>query len=159
MADSADAATEATQITFKVKSSSDKIHTITIADSATVLDLKTKLAGADFEDVPVERQRLIYSGRVMKNDDALSVYKIKNQNTVHMVKSAASNPTPAPAAASTPTPQAIPQNMAAGASAGNLLAGLTGARFAGHANLPSRDLFGADGGVSRTSHDGCLIRM
>ncbi|KAK0657140.1 hypothetical protein B0T16DRAFT_452627 [Cercophora newfieldiana] len=147
MADSAETATEATQITFKVKSSSDKTHTITMADSATVLDLKAKLAGSDFEDIPVERQRLIYSGRVMKNDDALSVYKIKNQNTIHMVKSAASNPAPAPAASSTPTPQAIPQNMAAGASANNLLAGLTGARFAGHANLPSRDLFGADGGM------------
>jgi ubiquilin len=148
MADSAETAAEATQIVFKVKSSSDKTHTITMADSATVFDLKTKLAGSDFEDIPVERQRLIYSGRVMKNDDALSVYKIKNQNTIHMVKSAASNPAPAPAASSTPTPQAIPQNMAAGASANNLLAGLTGARFAGHANLPSRDLFGADGGVS-----------
>jgi len=72
-----------------------------------------------------------------------------------MVKSAASNPAPAPAASSSPTPQAIPQNMAAGASANNLLAGLTGARFAGHANLPSRDLFGADGGVSIMS-TGCF---
>ena len=148
MADHTETVTEATEITFKVKSSSDKIHTLTMPDSATVLDLKTKLAGTDFEDVPVERQRLIYSGRVMKNDDALSVYKIKNQNTIHMVKSAASNPAPAPAATAAPPPQAIPQNMAAGSSANNLLAGLTGARFAGHANLPSRDLFGADGGVS-----------
>ncbi len=31
----------------------------------------------------------------MKNDDPLSTYKIKNGNTVHMVKSAASNPAPA----------------------------------------------------------------
>jgi ubiquilin len=146
MADSAETAPEATQITFKVKSSGDKTHVITMADSATVLDLKTKLAGSDFEDTPIERQRLIYSGRVMKNDDALSVYKIKNQNTIHMVKSAPSNPAPA-LSASSATPPAVPQNMAAGASANNLLAGLTGARFAGHANLPSRDLFGADGGM------------
>jgi len=149
MADSGETASEAPQITFKVKTSGDKIHTLTMSESATVLDLKTKLATAEFEDVPVERQRLIYSGRVMKNDDALSVYKIKNLNTIHMVKSAPSNPTPAPAGTSTtPTPPAVPQNMAAGTSAGNLLAGLTGARFAGHANLPGRDMFGADGGVS-----------
>ncbi len=91
----------------------------------------------------------IYSGRVMKNDDALSVYKIKTGNTIHLVKSAASNPAPPPSTASAaPTPAAVPQNMAAGTAASNLLAGLTGARFAGHANLPSRDLFGADGGVS-----------
>jgi len=152
MADTSEpASAEAAQITFKVKSSGDKVHTVTMSESATVLELKQKLATAEFEDVGVERQRLIYSGRVMKNGDLLSVYKIKNLNTIHMVKSAASNPAPTPAAttASAPTPQAIPQNMAAGASANNLLAGLTGARFAGHANLPSRDLFGADGGVSK----------
>ena len=140
------------QITFKVKSSNDKTHTLTIAESATVLDLKTKLAGADFEDIPADRQRLIYSGRIMKDADALSVYKIKHMNTIHMVKSARSNPPPATSAStSAPTPAAVPQNMASGSHAGDLLAGLTGARFAGHANLPSADLFGADGGVSSIS--------
>lgn len=149
MADSGETGSDA-QVTFKVKSSNDKTHTITMDESATVLDLKTKLAGSDFEDIPAERQRLIYSGRIMKDSDALSVYKIKNMNTVHMVKSARSNPSPAAtnASASTPTPTAVPQNMASGSGAGDLLAGLTGARFAGHANLPSADLFGADGGVS-----------
>jgi ubiquilin len=149
MAESGDAGTDA-QITFKVKSSNDKTHTITMAESATVLELKTKLAGSDFEDTPAERQRLIYSGRIMKDADALSVYKIKNNNTVHMVKSARSNPAPAASSTSStaPTPAAVPQNMASGSSASDLLAGLTGARFAGHANLPSADLFGADGGVS-----------
>lgn len=149
MADSAEAGSDA-QITFKVKSSNDKMHTITMAESATVLDLKTKLAGSDFEDTPADRQRLIYSGRIMKDTDALSVYKIKNLNTIHMVKSARSNPTPAAssASASTPTPAAVPQNMAAGSSVADPLAGLTGARYAGLANLPSADLFGADGGVS-----------
>ena len=149
MADSAETGSDA-QITFKVKSSNDKTHTITMDESATVLDLKTKLAGADFEDIPADRQRLIYSGRIMKDSDALSVYKIKHMNTVHMVKSARSNAQPAAASGSTstPTPAAVPQNMAAGSVAGDPLAGLTGARFAGHANLPSADLFGADGGVS-----------
>ncbi len=148
MADNSEAGNDA-QITFKVKSSNDKTHTITMSESATVLELKTKLAGSDFEDTPAERQRLIYSGRIMKDSDALSVYKIKNLNTIHMVKSARSNPTPAAGvSASTPTPAAVPQNMAAGSSAGDPLAGLTGARYAGHASLPSADLFGADGGVS-----------
>ena len=67
------------QITFKVKTSSEGHQTITMSETATVLDLKTKLAGEDFENIPVERQRLIYSGRVMKNDDTLSTYKIKEQ--------------------------------------------------------------------------------
>lgn len=137
------------QITFKVKASGEKNHQITMAESATVQELKTKLATEEFENIPVERQRLIYSGRVMKNEDTLASYKVKPGNTIHLVKSAASNPTPAPSASSSqPVPQAIPSNMAAGTSAGNLLAGLTGARFAGHANLPSANMFGADGGVS-----------
>lgn len=148
MSDNAEGATD-TQVTFKVKASGEKNHTITMNESATVADLKNKLATEEFENIPVERQRLIYSGRVMKNDDTLGSYKIKAGNTIHLVKSAASNPTPAPSnAASQPVPQAVPSNMAAGTSADNLLAGLTGARFAGHANLPSANIFGADGGVS-----------
>lgn len=151
MADNAEGAGDA-QISFKVKASGDKNHNITMAESATVADLKNKLATEEFENIPVERQRLIYSGRVMKNEDTLASYKVKPGNTIHLVKSAASNPTPAPAsAASQPVPQAIPSNMAAGTSADNILAGLTGARFAGHANLPSANMFGADGGVSPSS--------
>lgn len=147
MAEASEASTDA-QVTFKVKTSGDSNHTITMAESATVLELKTKLAGADFENIPVERQRLIYSGRVMKNEEPLSTYKVKSGNTVHLVKSAASNPTPAPAAASsTSAPPLFPTNMAAG-TANNPLAGLTGARYAGLTNLPSADMFGPDGGVS-----------
>ena len=143
--------TNDTQITFKVKAGGDsnKTHTVTITETATVLDLKTKLSAEEYENIPVDRQRLIYSGRVMKNDDALSNYKIKAGNTIHLVKSAASNPAPQPSAPSASTPQAIPSNMAAGTSANNLLAGLTGARFAGHAPLPNQNLFGPDGGVGR----------
>lgn len=146
MADNGETGGDA-QVTFKVKTSSDSTHTITMAEAATVLDLKTKLATADYEDIPVERQRLIYSGRVMKNDDSLATYKIKPNNTIHMVKSAASNQAQS-ASTSNSTPAAVPTNMASG-TANNPLAGLTGARYAGHQiNLPGMDMFGPDGGVS-----------
>ncbi|KAJ0303415.1 hypothetical protein COL5a_011386 [Colletotrichum fioriniae] len=158
MADNAEGTADA-QVTFKVKTGQDSNHTITMSESASVLDLKTKLAGEDFENVPVERQRLIYSGRVMKNDDTLATYKIKPNNTIHMVKSAASNPAPQPAAsASTPAAPAVPSNMAAG-TANNILAGLTGARYAGHINLPSRETFGADGGMGAPPSDDQLAQM
>lgn len=140
------------QVTFKVKTSSDSTHNITMAESATVLELKTKLAGDDYEKIPVERQRLIYSGRVMKNDDTLGSYKIKPNNTIHMVKSAASNPTQQPATG--PTPRAVPENISAGTDPNDPLAGLTGARYAGHQiNLPGMDMFGPDGGVSHFQHN------
>lgn len=151
MADNAEASSDA-QVTFKVKTSGDRNHTITMAETATVGDLKTKLAASDYEDIPIERQRLIYSGRVMKNEEPLSTYKIKTGNTVHLVKSAASNPTPAPpASSSTPAAPQVPTNMAAG-TANNPLAGLTGARYAGLTGLPSADMFGPDGGVSSLPH-------
>lgn len=136
------------QITFKVKCSGDKNHTVTIAESATVLQLKTLLAGEEYENIAPEQQRLIYSGKVMKDDELLSTYKIKHMNTVHMVKRPASAATASSGSTSAPAQPAIPQNMAAGTPSNNLLAGLTGARFAGHVPLPSRDLFGPDGGVS-----------
>ncbi|ROT43620.1 hypothetical protein SODALDRAFT_320040 [Sodiomyces alkalinus F11] len=162
MADNAEGAGEA-QITFKVKTGGDKVHTLTMSEAATVLELKNRLAGEDLENVPVERQRLIYSGRVMKNDDTLESYKIKPNNTIHMVKSAASNPTPQSASSSagparSSTPSAIPTNMAAGV-ANNPLAGLTGARYAGHINLPSREMFGADGGMGAPPSDDQMAQM
>ncbi|KKO99600.1 hypothetical protein THAR02_08303 [Trichoderma harzianum] len=157
MADNAEAGGDA-QITFRVKTAQDGSHTITMAESATVLDLKTKLSTAEFENIPVDRQRLIYSGRVMKNDDTLATYKIKPNNTIHMVKSAASNTAPAAAAAAS-TPQAVPTNMASG-TANNPLAGLTGARYAGHQiNLPGMDMFGPDGGMGPPMDEERLSRM
>jgi ubiquilin len=86
MASEESAPAEDTQVTFKVKTSSDGNHSITMSESATVLDLKTKLSGDDYEKISVDRMRLIYSGRVMKDPEPLKTYKIKAGNTVHMVK-------------------------------------------------------------------------
>ncbi len=143
------------QISFKVKTSSEGLHNITMAETASVLDLKTKLSGDEYEKgVSADRMRLIYSGRVMKDPEPLSAYKIKAGNTIHMVKSAQSNAAQSAASATANTPGSapraaagVPTNMAAG-TANNPLAGLTGARYAGHMGLPGMDMFGADGGVS-----------
>jgi ubiquilin len=125
--------------------------------STTVADLKTKLEGPDLADVPASRQRLIYSGRVLKDADTLASYNVKEGNTIHLVKSAQSNQPPQPrgqpstagTGRSTPgqTPAAVPTNIAAG-TGNNPLAGLTGARYAGFAQLPGAGMFGPDGGVS-----------
>ncbi|KAF5680826.1 ubiquitin dsk2 [Fusarium heterosporum] len=148
------------QITFKVKTSSESTHLVTMNDTATVLDLKNKLAGEDFENIPVDRQRLIYSGRVMKNDDALSTYKIKHNNTIHMVKSAASNQQPNQTpAASTARSTPAPANMASG-TANQPFAGLTGARYAGFGNgLPGPDMFGPDGGMGAPMDEARIQRL
>ncbi|KAH0547620.1 hypothetical protein GP486_008416, partial [Trichoglossum hirsutum] len=135
-------------ITFNVKSSSDAKFTLTLPLSTTVLDLKKKLAEPEFADVPIERQRLIYSGSILKDGETLGHYKIKDGNTVHLVKSAASNQrqNPSSSTASRQTPS-VPTNFATGTVAGDPLAGLTGARYAGLTQLPSAGIFGPDGGV------------
>lgn len=145
-------------ITFNIKSSSDAKYVLTMSLSVTVLDLKTKLADSEYADIPPERQRLIYSGRVLKDPDTLASYKIKEGNTIHLVKGAASNqrqnPASSSAAAASPgsaPATGVPTNIAAG-TGNNPLAGLTGARYAGFAQLPGAGIFGPDGGVSSPSH-------
>jgi ubiquilin len=157
MADDTATADEA-PITFNVKSSSDAKYVVTVPLTLTVLDLKQKLAGPEYADIPPEQQRLIYSGRVLKDPDSLASYKIKEGNTVHLVKGAASNQRQTPAnqssstqagTGSTPAATGVPNNIAAG-TGNNPLAGLTGARYAGFAQLPGAGMFGPDGGVCRS---------
>ena len=162
MADDATTSAEEAPITFSIKASNDAKYTLTLPLSTPILELKEKLAGPEYADTPVERQRLIYSGRVLKDNDTLAAYKIKDGHTVHLVKSAASNQRQAQSAANTSTSttstggggqqaaRAIPTNLAAG-TGNNPLAGLTGARYAGFAQLPGAGLFGPDGGVSKTT--------
>lgn len=156
MTDSNEAGEES-PITFHVKSSSEPKYTLTLVPSTTIRDLKEKLADSEYANVPAGRQRLIYSGRVLKDGDTLETHKVKDGHTIHLVKSAASNP-PQPSAASqnrssstsTPTTSGVPTNLAAG-TGNSPLAGLTGARYAGFSQLPGAGMFGPDGGVSLSS--------
>ncbi|KAJ5905064.1 Ubiquitin domain-containing protein DSK2 [Penicillium subrubescens] len=156
-------ATEEAPITFTVKSSTDAKFTLSLPLSTLVSELKEKLSGSEYADTPAERQRLIYSGRVLKDNETLESYKIKDGHTIHLVKSAASNQqrsnasAPASSTASgagTTTPSqpaaGVPANLAAG-TGNNPLAGLTGARYAGFAQLPGAGLFGPDDGPSPDS--------
>lgn len=79
--------TMSSSITINVKPSSDKKFSVTLETSKTVLDLKNAIA--EQTDVPAERQRLIYSGRVLKDHDTIADCKISNESTVHMVKGSA----------------------------------------------------------------------
>ncbi|KAG9319187.1 hypothetical protein KVV02_003250 [Mortierella alpina] len=72
-------------IVLTIRPSSGSTFTTAISTDSTVLQLKEKLATAD---LPASAIRLVYSGRVLKDDDQLSVYSIKEGHTIHMVKSA-----------------------------------------------------------------------
>ncbi|KAL0573629.1 hypothetical protein V5O48_008325 [Marasmius crinis-equi] len=78
---------------------------ITIATDKTVAELKEAIAKQS--DVEAARQRLIYSGRVLKDEDLLSVYKIQSSHTIHMVKGAARSGASG-STSSQPTSQPLP---------------------------------------------------
>ena len=144
------------QITFNIKSSADAKYVLTLPITTTVADLKQKLSTSEYANLSPERQRLIYSGRVLKDPDTLSTCKIKDGNTVHLVRGAESNsrqnPANQPGSAAVPPGAGqpannVPSNFATGTGASNPLAQLTGARYAGFHGLPGMDMFGPDGGV------------
>lgn len=172
--DSTNAASEESeqQITFTVKSSSESKYAITVPVSTTVGDLKEKLSTEEYANIPPDRQRLIYSGRVLKDHDTVGSCKIKDGNTVHLVKGAASNsrqnpanPTDSTVSAGVPSGHGtqpasnVPSNIAAGTGAGNPLAQLTGARYAGFHGLPGMDAFGADGGMGAPPNPDQMLRL
>ena len=140
-------------VTFHVKSAGGAKYTLTLPLSTTASDLKSKLATEEYANVPASAQRLIYSGKVLKDGDTLATHSVKEGNTMHLVKSAPSNQRQNPASqqptsTTTPgstdsTPQGVagvPQNLASG-TGNDPLAGLTGARYAGFTQLPSASMF------------------
>lgn len=150
------------QVTITIKSGSDQKIVLTLPLSTTVGDLKTKLASSEHADVPVDRQRLIFSGRILKDPDTLEAVKVKDGNTIHLVKSAASNArqnpataSPSSTAASTGPAPAMP-NMAAG-TGNSPFAQLTGARHAGFHGLPGAEMFGPDGGVCYSARRDAIL--
>ncbi|KAG8847542.1 hypothetical protein FRB96_001589 [Tulasnella sp. 330] len=94
----------APEVTINIKGPNELKLPITISTSKSVRDLKDAIAGKS--DVEAARQRLIYSGRVLKDDEPLTTYKIQSGHTVHMVKGvAAAQPESAP-------PQRLPAMQA-----------------------------------------------
>lgn len=126
---------------------------------------------ASQSDIPADRQRLIFSGRILKDPDTLESCKItKSGQTIHLVRGAvpagstassgASTTNNAPAAnTSASSASQVPTNISTGTGSGNILADLTGARYAGFANLPSASMFGPDGGMGPAPNSDDIIRM
>jgi ubiquilin len=153
---------------------------ITISTAKTVLELKQAIANKS--DVSADRQRLIYSGecnmfsqppthchprlsilisltlpgRVLKDEDALSTYKVQNAHTVHMVKGA---PKPTPAGGSSATSQPLPTMQTGQTSTETLLNGPRG--HGALAGLNLSELFGGanpnDPNMVRKTHGPILI--
>lgn len=122
-----------TNLSITVKGPDTKL-TLSVPVESTVLELKT-LIHSQAPNFPVTQQRLIYSGRVLKDEDAVSKYNLKDGHTIHLVKGAA--PTTNSEAAAV-----VPRNFAAGQQvAGNPLAPLMNAQNAGAVGKSALFLF------------------
>ncbi|KAF9225119.1 hypothetical protein BS17DRAFT_807508 [Gyrodon lividus] len=97
------------EIQINVKGPSELKLQITISTDKTVLELKQAIA--EKSDVEADRQRLIYSGRVLKDEDQLLVYKIQSSHTIHMVKGV-SRSAASPSSQQAPPTQSLPSMQA-----------------------------------------------
>jgi len=94
------------EVAINIKGPSELKLSITISLDKSVKELKAAIAAQS--SVEEDRQRLIYSGRVLKDEEKLSTYKIQSGHTIHMVKGVARTQP-----AETAAPQRLP-TMAAG---------------------------------------------
>lgn len=70
-------------IEINIKTLDSKIYTFRVNRDMPVAALKAKLV--DVSGVPVERQRLIFRGKVLKDDHLLSEYQLEDGHTLHLV--------------------------------------------------------------------------
>ncbi|ODQ83087.1 hypothetical protein BABINDRAFT_5954 [Babjeviella inositovora NRRL Y-12698] len=133
-------------ITINIKSSGDKKYEVSISPSELISALKQEVAKVS--DVPAETQRLIYSGRVLKDEQTVESYNIQNGHTLHLVGSRKTAAPAAAPAAATPESNNIPSGIAAGQGL-SPLNDLTSARYAGYgAQMPDVSLLlDASGGL------------
>ncbi|WBW71400.1 UBA domain protein Dph1/Dsk2 [Schizosaccharomyces osmophilus] len=129
-----------TNISLTIKAANDQKYTVTVDSESSVTNLKQAIAPV--ANVEVERQRLIYAGRVLKDEESLKTYKVQDGQSVHLVRSLGQNPTAAASNVQDRTQQ-VPTNIQAGQGANDPLANLTSARYAGYnIPLPSASMFG-----------------
>ncbi|TPX71402.1 hypothetical protein SpCBS45565_g01154 [Spizellomyces sp. 'palustris'] len=140
------------EITIKIKQANESAFSIPIDAEATVLALKEKIEADGPGNVPVSQQRLIFAGKVLKDEDLLTTYKMAEGNTVHMVrgstKTAAPSGTSTAASGTTPAASGTtepPRSAPAGTPPFNPLAAMFGAGTAG-GGAPEANPFAAFGG-------------
>ncbi|PRP85147.1 ubiquilin-1-like isoform 1 [Planoprotostelium fungivorum] len=73
------------RINIKTMNSNLRPFPIDAGPEQTVTQLKSIIASK--MNIPVSSQRLIYQGKVMKDEQQLKTYGIKNENTIHLVSS------------------------------------------------------------------------
>jgi ubiquilin len=96
-------------ITVNMKTSSGTSFSIQIPDdSLTIAEFKKLLV--EKSNIPVEQQRLIYSGHVLKDVQTLGSYGVKDGHTVHLVRGASNSTANQASTTTPPVSQSAPSN-------------------------------------------------
>ena len=107
---------EENPINLKIKMSNGTTFDVTIKASQTVEDLKK--ACVEGSSIPWDNQRLIFKGKILKDPENISTYKMESGVTVHLVKGAGSAaPTTGPSTGASATGSNPAGAGAAGAGA------------------------------------------
>lgn len=152
-------------ITVQVKCGQSKWE-VSVNPEKTVAEFKDEIAKVS--EIPAANQRLIYSGKILKDDQNVESYKIQDGHAIHLVKSGGGGGNTAAKASTSsqesntaaPGSATVPSNIASGQTGGfNPLSDLTSARYAGFTNLPSADMFGPDGGLTNMPNQDDMLGM
>ncbi|KAG4209578.1 hypothetical protein ERO13_A03G209500v2 [Gossypium hirsutum] len=127
-------------VTVNIRCSNGTKFTVRTNLESTVGSFKALLAQNC--DIPADQQRLIYKGRILKDDQTLQSYGLQADHTVHMVRGSAPSSSTPPSAATTnvATPNTTP-GVTLGVGS-NDSAGLGASLFTGLNPLGSNGGFG-----------------
>ena len=144
-----------------IKCSNDTKVTVDCTPETTIAALKSSIeaevASTPLGPIPADAQRLIYAGRVLKDDETVASYKMADGHTIHLVKmnkpKEAPGPSPTVPSPAVPLPEA-PGNTPVTPAAGtgqtpfNMFAGMGGAGAdAGGQGMPGLGGFGGMPGL------------
>ncbi|KAL0702631.1 hypothetical protein Bca4012_058753 [Brassica carinata] len=125
-------------VSVNVRCSNGSKFTVRTSLDSTVQAFKELVA--QNSEVPANQQRLIYKGRILKDDQSLLSYGLEADHTVHMVRGSAPSSSPPPAPVNQPTAPSVTRGV--GSNAGEALFPGLGFNPLGGGNAMS-GLFGA----------------
>lgn len=109
------------EIDIVIKTISNSVYNFKIGTDTTIAELKDLIQTAT--EVAADRQRLIYRGRVLVNESAVSEYRIENGHTIHMVAKPLNLPAPSPSDSSSSNNNRI-QNQSSANAISSILPGI-----------------------------------